>query len=89
MALMGQNPSIRALEHGAAFTGLGPGEWRIGVESGWALMAARPGAEVGFTDAAGRSWIRRANGELERIRTNAIDHYRIPRPVDFTAPTEA
>jgi hypothetical protein len=43
-----------------------------------------PGLEVAFTDAAGRHWVRRVTGELIERDTNALDHYGIPTPVDYT-----
>lgn len=65
---------------------LGPGLWTMTVDSPWGVMQGRPGCEMGFTDAGGRHWIRRANGRLDRIKTNAIDHYGLPRPIDYAAP---
>lgn len=43
-----------------------------------------PGVEISFTDAAGRHWVRRATGELAERAENALDHYRIPRPVEYS-----
>jgi hypothetical protein len=51
-------------------------------------MHRRWGIELGFTDARGRHWIRRVGGELERIRTNPVDHYALPLPIDWTLPTQ-
>lgn len=83
------NAEVRLLEFGAAFTALGPGEWMVSIPSGWGAMMARPGCEIGFTDASGRHWIRRGSGRLVRIRRSAIDHYGLARPVDFQAPARA
>jgi hypothetical protein len=43
-----------------------------------------PGVEIAFTDAAGRHWVRRATGELTEREENALDHYGIPVPVDYS-----
>jgi hypothetical protein len=50
-------------------------------------MMRQPGAEVGFTDRAGRHWIRRATGALESIPTNAVDYYGISRPITLETPS--
>lgn len=83
------NSSVGTLHFGAAFTALGPGEWLVAIPSGWGAMMARPGCEIGFTDASGRHWIRRGSGQLVPIRRNSIDHYGLTRPVDFEAPVHA
>lgn len=61
-----------------AFGALPPGRWRVDVDSGWGASGARPGVEVAFTDAAGRHWIRRADGRLDRVPDEAMTHYGIP-----------
>ncbi|HEX7322970.1 MAG TPA: hypothetical protein VF299_08560 [Mycobacterium sp.] len=45
----------------------------------------RTGVEVGFTDHVGRHWIRRATGALEQIQQSPIDHYQIPRPLNYSS----
>lgn len=50
---------------------------------GWAVMAGRAGAEVGFTDRRGVGWVRRSNGDIDELSRNAIDHYGITRPVNY------
>jgi len=65
---------------------LPPGTFRVEFPSGWGALTARPGAEIGFTDANGVSWVRRADGKLEELATNAIDAFGLSRPVDFIAP---
>ncbi len=79
----------RPLEFGSAFTAIGPGEWSVRIPPSPGAMAVRPSCEIGFTDAAGRHWIRRGNGELQTIGRNAIDYYGLARPVDFQAPKRA
>jgi hypothetical protein len=65
---------------------LPPGRHFVSVPTGWGAMAARPGAEVAFTDVQENSWVRRAGGSLEELPTNGIDALGIPRPVDFVPP---
>jgi hypothetical protein len=43
-----------------------------------------PGVEIAFTDGAGHHWIRRVTGELIEIEQNALEHYRIVTPVEYT-----
>jgi hypothetical protein len=74
---------------GRAFGAVGPGEWILRVRAGWHVVLGRVGCEIGFTDAAGKRWIRRANGELTAIPANAIDYYGIGRPVDYQVPERA
>jgi hypothetical protein len=68
---------------------LPPGRYNVQVPNGWGALTARPGAEVGFTDIHGTSWVRRATGALEELPANAIDAFGIPRPIDFIAPRPA
>lgn len=65
------------------------GRWYVTlpVEAGdWRGMSREAGVEVAFTDSAGRHWLRRADGALEEIDTNAVDHYKLERPVQFGRP---
>lgn len=68
---------------GKVLGALPPGQWIVRVPGGWANMFARPGAEIAFTDRSGLHWVRRATGKLERLPTNAVDYYKISRPVDY------
>lgn len=43
-------------------------------------MHRRPGVEIAFTDASGQHWIRRVDGRLEEIKTEAVAHYHLPMP---------
>jgi hypothetical protein len=56
---------------------LPPGTHRIWIHgTGWsAILSGRGGAEVAFTDRAGRHWIRRVTGELEELPEDPIYHY--------------
>lgn len=83
LALKNDGPQ---LPYGQVFGAIGPGQWSMSVDAGWGVSMARPGCEIGFSDAASRHWIRRANGELESIDENAIDHYGIQRPIDYAVP---
>jgi len=67
-------------------TQLPPGSWTTTVPSGWAVMTGRASAEVAFTDAGGRHWVRRSTGKLEILTRDAIDHYAIERPVNYRVP---
>jgi len=84
-----QNPGVGEGEYVRVFAAVGPGETPVHVPANWRAMLVRPGCEVGFTDAAERAWIRRANGHLESIGKCAIDHYGISRPVDYQAPSRS
>jgi hypothetical protein len=49
-------------------------------------MSAMPGVEIAFTDAAGRHWIRRAEGGLENVSKEPAVHYGIGLPQSWTIP---
>jgi hypothetical protein len=57
---------------------LPPGRHRVWVGGiGWGRgMGGRPGAEVAFTDRAGRHWIRRATGRLEEIPKEPFEYFK-------------
>lgn len=82
----GERGGYRSMPRGCVFGTVGPGQWSATVKSGDSPMQGRLGCEIGFTDAAGRHWIRRANGRLEGIRQSAIDHYGLSRPLDYSVP---
>jgi hypothetical protein len=50
-------------------------------------MHSVPAVEIAFTDAAGRHWIRRAEGELQKISKEPAFHYGIGLPQGWTIPT--
>lgn len=45
----------------------------------------RLGAEIAFTDRSGHHWMRSAEGELHRLDRRPVDHYGLPRPVNYVA----
>lgn len=63
-----------------------PGRWRVTpmmtLDSG---MFRVPGIELGMTDAAGQHWIRRVDGETERVRTPLPTHYGMELPLQPSA----
>ena len=42
------------------------------------------GVEIAFTDRGGRHWVRRATGELTEMSESPLDHYGIPRPIEYS-----
>lgn len=84
-----ERQGYESMPRGAVFGTVGPGRWSVIVPAGDSPMQGRLGCEIGFTDAAGRHWIRRATGNLETIRSNAIDHYGLTRPLDYSVPQPA
>jgi hypothetical protein len=46
-------------------------------------MHIRFAIEIAFCDAAGRSWVRTAQGELKRIRGEPADYYGLREPIDW------
>lgn len=47
-------------------------------------MQGQLGLEIAFTDAAGRSWIRRVpSGELNELTVGPVKHYNIGRPLQY------
>jgi hypothetical protein len=57
---------------------LPPGTFRVWIPGTdhTASMGARPGAELAFTDRAGKHWIRRANGELKELKSAPLDYFK-------------
>src|SRR5207245_7221638 len=56
---------------------LPPGTFRVWIPgTGWSsIMSGRAGAEVAFTDRAGRHWIRRADGELVELHETPLEYF--------------
>ena len=55
-----------------------PGRWRVALtDAYWGGMFRYPGVEVAFTDSAGRHWVRRALGALERLEAAPLEHFRV------------
>jgi hypothetical protein len=57
-------------------------------DPGW-RDARRARIEIAFTDARGRSWIRRATGRLESIDKDPVDYYDLPQPFNWNLPRRA
>jgi hypothetical protein len=67
-----------------AFKGeLPPGRTNLGVENPGGGMHIRFAIELAFRDAGGRSWVRSADGVLERIRAEPADHYGLHEPLNW------
>ncbi len=64
---------------------LPPGQYRAQLAPFDPGMFRRPAVEVGFTDAAGRHWIRRHTGRLAEIGTPAPEHYGLGEPLDWNS----
>jgi hypothetical protein len=60
-----------------------PGSRRTRLEYGGHGMSIRLGVEIAFQDAGGRWWRRKGNGNLEQLKLNPVDFYRVPRPVPW------
>lgn len=63
-----------------------PGTSWTSVEAGWGGMFRRPGAELAFTDQAGRTWVRWAWGGLTEINRSAASYYNVPEPAEWATP---
>jgi hypothetical protein len=70
---------LRNLEFGALVGNLPPGEVTVRINTGGHGMALRHGIELAFKDAAGRYWLRRGNGSLERAAKHPLQLYGISR----------
>jgi hypothetical protein len=73
----------RNLEYGAMIGNVPPGGFTGHINTGGGAMHRRHLIELAFQDAAGRYWLRRGNGKLERIRKHPLDLFNIPRPVSW------
>jgi hypothetical protein len=72
------------LSLGARVGTVPPGETRTRISTGGAAgMHKRFAVEFAFVDAAGRRWLRRADGSLDQVEKHPIDLYRLSRPVGF------
>jgi hypothetical protein len=69
----------------AALLVLPPGRYRTTMPP-WDPGMRRPAAEIAFTDAAGRHWIRRQTGRLDEIKTEPVDHYGLGDRVSWQVP---
>ena len=66
---------------------LPPGRWVV-VMGGYPTLtsASRARIEIAFTDAAGRHWVRRIDGRLEKLKQSPIVHYGLTRPLPWSMP---
>ena len=63
-----------------------PGRWRVQPMMMIGLGMHRvPGIELGMTDASGQHWIRRVNGETERVSSALPSHYGMELPLQHSA----
>lgn len=60
---------------------LPPGTWYAWLPTYGSGMCVRTAPEAAFTDANGRSWVRRGNGKLEEIEAEPASFYGLDRPV--------
>ena len=60
-----------------------PGQGYIMVEADYHGMHRRPGVEIAFRDAAGRNWVRKADGELLEIEKSTVEYYEITLPTGW------
>ena len=60
-----------------------PGTWYAWFPTNGPGMHVRTAPEAAFTDANGRSWVRRGNGKLEEIETEPISFYGRGLPVSW------
>jgi len=88
---LGHDRSQRPYPPFAVLPLLPPGRWSVTVRSvPDHPMQGRYGAEVAFTDRAGRHWIRRATGGLEELDASPIEFLNrggLAGPYDWVAPT--
>jgi hypothetical protein len=71
------------------FSVLPPGRWSVSTHLVDSVMTGRHAAEVGFTDRAGRHWIRRATGALDELDVapkEYLERYRGFWPYDLGFP---
>jgi hypothetical protein len=73
--------------HAGEFRGfkgeLPPGRTDLDVTWPGGGMHIRFGVEVAFRDAAGRSWVRTANGLLKRIKSEPAANYGLNEPIPW------
>jgi hypothetical protein len=68
-----------------------PGNWCVWLRGrGWtAGMGGRPGVDIAFVDRMGTSWVRRATGELEELKTRPLlylQSFGLYGPYDLAQP---
>src|SRR5215831_18474889 len=60
------------LAFGAMVGNVPPGGFTAGINTGGGALDARHLIELAFQDAAGRYWLRKANGKLEQVRKHPL-----------------
>jgi len=71
----------RNIAFGAMVGNVPPGGFTARINTGGGALGARHLIEFAFQDAAGRYWLRYANGKLAQVRKHPLDLFNIPRPV--------
>ena len=79
---VGENDE-RNREYGAMIGNVPPGEYTTRINYGGGGMHKRFSIELAFQDAAGRYWLRRGNGKLEKIKKHPVDLYNLSQPVSW------
>ena len=67
------------LEFGALIGNVPPGGYTGYINTSGGALGRRHGLEFAFQDAAGRYWLRRANGKLERAYKHPLELFNLPR----------
>jgi hypothetical protein len=73
----------RNIESGAMVGSVPPGGFTARIDTGGGALGRRHMIELAFQDAAGRYWLRRGNGKLERVKKHPLDLFNIPRPASW------
>jgi hypothetical protein len=63
---------------------LPPGRFDVFVRAFDGGMGLQPGLEIAYSDAAGRPWFRRADGQLGSLSEAPDVHYGVAGPIDWT-----
>jgi hypothetical protein len=73
----------RNREYGALVGNVPPGQTTTRINTGGGGMHKRHTIELAFRDAAGRYWLRKGDGTLNRVHKHPLDLYSIQRPVSW------
>lgn len=57
-----------------------PGKFVTDLPSSWGGMNRKPGSEIAFTDFQGKHWARRYNGQLKKLKKDALKTMHYPSP---------
>jgi len=89
VGMSGAGPNAKGKDNGAYYPCrarvgiLPPGTWYAWLPTNGPGMHVRTAPEAAFTDANGRSWVRRGNGKLEEIETEPVSFYGLGLPVGW------